>query len=111
MRFYRSILAREPELNVPGMTEFRLAESCILGLMPEAGIKRLLGDTIQHPEKANGVARAELYLRVSNPEEYLKRAEVAGAPLLSKFQGRNWGDTAGYVADPDGHVLAFACHV
>lgn len=110
-RFYRSILAREPELNVPGMTEFRIAESCVLGLMPEAGIKRLLGDSIMHPEKANGIARAEVYLRVPDPEDFLTRAEAAGGKLLSKYQARNWGDMAGYVADPDGHVVVFACPI
>ncbi|MGZ3655010.1 MAG: VOC family protein [Bdellovibrionota bacterium] len=107
-RFYSQVLAAEPTLDVPGMTEFRLGRHCVLGLMPEKGIKRLLGDAIQDPESTNGIARAELYLRVPQPQEFLTRAERLGARVLSPLAARNWGDEAGYVADPDGHVVAFA---
>jgi catechol 2,3-dioxygenase-like lactoylglutathione lyase family enzyme len=73
--FYQALLSQEPVLNVPGMTEFQLSEQHVLGLMPERGIKRLLGDKISDPASAQGVPRAE---------------------------------RAGYVSDPDGHVLAFS---
>lgn len=33
--FYIAVLAMEPILNVPGMTEFELSSDCVLGLMPE----------------------------------------------------------------------------
>ncbi len=107
-RFYQNVLNLEPHLHVPGMTEFRLSSGCVLGLMPEKGIKRLLGVAIEDPEKTNGVARAEVYLTVDSPEIFLNRALAEGARLLSPFEPRNWGDKAGYVADLDGHVLAFA---
>ncbi len=107
-KFYRQVLNLEPSLHVPGMTEFQLGENCILGLMPEKGIKRLLGDKILDPETSNGVSRAEVYLRVANPKEFMDRARVAEAQLLSEIERRNWGDEAGYVMDPDGHVVAFA---
>jgi uncharacterized glyoxalase superfamily protein PhnB len=107
-RFFQKVFDREPDLNVPGMTEFRIRENCIIGLMPSKGIKRLLGDSIQDPEIARGIPRAEIYLRVSNPTEMLTRALQAGGTELSKFQERNWGESAGYVADPDGHVIAFS---
>lgn len=107
-RFYQSVLNQEPQLNVPGMTEFHLSEGCILGLMPEKGIKRLLGRAIEDPEKANGIARAEVYLVVEDPEPFMARAQDAGARILSQIELRNWGHRAGYVADPDGHVVAFA---
>lgn len=107
-RFYREALALEPTLHVPGMTEFTLREGCVLGLMPEKGIKRLLGDKIPDPELSNGVSRAELYLSVADPEAALARAIKSGAKLLSSLELRNWGDHAGYVMDPDGHILAFA---
>ena len=106
--FYRRILAIEPALDVPGMTEFHLEPNCILGLMPEQGIKRLLGDKIQDPEKSMGVSRAEVYLQVSDPSAYISRAKIAGAAMLSELSPRNWGHEAGYVMDPDGHVVAFA---
>lgn len=107
-RFYQNVLNLEPNLHVPGMTEFRLSSECVLGLMPEKGIKRLLGAAIQDPERTNGIARAEVYLTVESPEVFLDRALAAGGRLLSPLEPRNWGDTAGYIADPDGHVLAFA---
>ena len=90
------------------MTEFKLGDHCILGLMPSAGIKRLLGDTIPDPETARGIPRAEIYLRISNPEKALERAISFGAKGLSPFQERSWGANAGYVMDHDGHVLAFS---
>lgn len=107
-QFYSELLDMEPVLHVPGMTEFLLAENCVLGLMPEMGIKKLLGDAIFDPEESNGQSRAEIYLTVNDPISYLKRASHLGAKLLSPFSRRNWGDDAGYVMDPDGHVLAFA---
>lgn len=107
-RFYSEILKIEPHLDVPGMTEFQLSEKHILGIMPEKGIKKLIGEGLPDPESANGVPRAELYFRVSNAEEYFKRSIKLGARTLSTVQLRDWGQIAGYVLDFDGHVLAFA---
>lgn len=106
--FYQRLLSQDPTLNVPGMTEFKLTESCILGLMPSQGIKKLLGDTIQDPESAKGVPRSEVYLRTEDPQAAISRALDAGGRLLSEFQMRGWGESAGYVADLDGHVIAFS---
>lgn len=109
--FYRSVLALEPTLNVPGMTEFTISDDCILGLMPERGIKRLLGDRLPDPAQANGIPRAELYLRVDEPEAYHRRAIGHGARELSAVDRRDWGDIAGYCMDRDGHVIAFSKEV
>lgn len=49
-RFYRSVLDLEPVLEVAGMTEFQLNESSVLGLMPETGIKKLLGPALPDPK-------------------------------------------------------------
>ncbi|MFA6317028.1 MAG: VOC family protein [Elusimicrobiota bacterium] len=106
--FYAKVLGTQPELDVPGMTEFRLNDGAILGLMPAKGIKRLLGDRLPDPEKGAGIPRAELYLVVSNPGDFHQRALAAGAMELSPLQARNWGDSAAYSLDPDGHVIAFA---
>jgi uncharacterized glyoxalase superfamily protein PhnB len=104
--FYREVLAAEPTLDVPGMTEFRIAEGVVLGLMPESGIARLLAID---PASAAGVPRAELYLVVDDPAAYHARALAAGAQELSPLSPRSWGEAAAYSRDPDGHVLAFAC--
>ena len=107
-KFYSIVLAKEPTLHVPGMTEFELSDGCVLGLMPELGIKRLLGEHLPDPELARGIPRAELYLRVDNPIVYHERAIKMGAKELSGLEPRDWGDIAAYSIDQDGHVIAFA---
>lgn len=106
--FYERVLGLKPQLDVPGMTEFRLAEGAILGLMPAAGIKRLLGAKLPDPETAAGVPRAELYLVVDDPAAYHRRALANDAKELSALGARDWGHDAAYSLDPNGHVLAFA---
>ncbi len=106
--FYTAVLERTPALDVPGMTEFTLLDDVTLGLMPIAGIRRLLGEALPDPAGARGVPRAELYLRVEDPEIAHTRAVAHGARELSPVSERDWGDLAGYVLDPDGHVIAFA---
>jgi uncharacterized protein len=106
--FYSNVLDRIPELNVPGMTEFQLSETLVLGLMPESGIKNLIGDSLPDPSSANGIPRAEVYLLVDHPDVYHHRAIDHGAKELSALLPRDWGHQAAYCLDPDGHVLAFA---
>lgn len=106
--FYAAVLGARPELDVPGMTEFRLAGGAVLGLMPAAGIKRLLGAALPDPAQARGVPRAELYLLVADPAALHARALAHGARELSPLSPRDWGHAAAYSLDPDGHVLAFA---
>ncbi len=106
--FYSRVLDCQPTLNVPGMTEFTLSANTILGLMPIAGIKRLLGDQLPDPARSTGIPRSELYLLVQQPLDYHRRAIKAGAVELSGLEDRDWGHRAAYSLDPDGHVLAFA---
>jgi uncharacterized protein len=106
--FYTRALGREPQLDVPGMTEFALGEGAALGLMPAAGIRRLLGPALPDPAAAAGTPRAELYLRVEGAAAAHARALAAGARELSPLAARNWGERVAYSLDPDGHVLAFA---
>jgi catechol 2,3-dioxygenase-like lactoylglutathione lyase family enzyme len=107
-RFYRQVLAADPRLDVPGMTEFVLPGGAVLGLMPEAGIRRLLGAALPDSAQAQGVPRAELYLLVEDPGACHARALDAGARELSPLQRRGWGHVVAYALDRDGHVLAFA---
>ena len=106
--FYQAILQTKPLLDVPGMTEFSLNEGASLGLMPEEGIHRILGNDVPHPKTGNGIPRCELYLFVENPKQAYQRACDAGAKPISPVTLRNWGDEAGYVGDPDGHIIVFA---
>ncbi|MCF8242617.1 MAG: hypothetical protein K9J16_14660 [Melioribacteraceae bacterium] len=106
--FYEEVLAIQPRLNVPGMTEFQLSSTSVLGLMPIEGIKRLLSDKLPLNKIAAGILKAELYLMVDKPEEYHERALKSGAVELSPLQIRDWGHTASYCMDQDGNVIAFA---
>ena len=106
--FYSSVLAVEPRLDVPGMTEYALPGGGVLGLMPESAIYRLLGDALPDLAPARGVPRAELYLVLDEPEAFHQRALAAGAAELSPMLARSWGHVAAYSQDLDGHVLAFA---
>jgi uncharacterized protein len=107
-RFWCQALDLEPSLDVPGMTEFVLGEHAVLGLMPGAGIRRLLGPDLPDPACGTPIARAELYLLVDDPAACYRRALAAGARPLSAPVPRDWGHEAGYCLDADGHVLAFA---
>lgn len=106
--FYAAVLDLAPRLDVPGMTELDLPGGGILGLMPETGIVRLLGERLPDPASARGVPRSELYLTHPQADACHARALEAGATELSPMLPRSWGDHAAYSLDPDGHVLAFA---
>jgi hypothetical protein len=106
--FYKVLLNKEPSLDVPGMTEFLLEENCKLGLMPNDGIAKILGDKIPHPSGGTGIPRCELYLYFENPVEVFQRAVTAGAKEISPMEKRTWGDTVGYLADTNGHIIAIA---
>lgn len=106
--FYTAALAVPAVLDVPGMTEFALGPGVTLGLMPEAGIARIVSPPLRHPETARGVPRCELYLHVADVAAAYERALAAGAREVSAPAPRDWGDEVAYVADADGHVLAFA---
>lgn len=107
-QFYEELLGFKPILDVPGMTEFKLTDNMILGIMPEEGIVRILENKIPHPENAKGIPRCEFYLFVDNPDEYYNRLIKAGGNGISKIELRSWGDYVSYGCDLDGHVIAFA---
>jgi catechol 2,3-dioxygenase-like lactoylglutathione lyase family enzyme len=107
-RFYDQVLDRKPALDVPGMTEYRLAGGAVLGLMPMAGVRRLLGSALPDVAEGTILPRAELYLVVEDPGRFHDRALSAGARELSPLLPRDWGHEAAYSLDRDGHVLAFA---
>lgn len=107
-KFYSQILNKTPSLNVPGMTEFLLNDTAKLGLMPEAGINKILAGKTPHPATGNGLPRCELYLKVGNVALCYQNAINTGAKPVSEPSPRDWGDIVAYIADPDGHIIAFA---
>lgn len=106
--FYSSVLQMDPTLYVTGMTEFTLNSNCKIGLMPENGIKKLLGTKLPNPTFPRVSPHAEIYLYVDDPETYHRRAITLGARELRAFSEMDWGDHAAYSLDLDGHVLVFA---
>jgi catechol 2,3-dioxygenase-like lactoylglutathione lyase family enzyme len=115
--FYRAVLEAEPILDVPGMTEFQLTDTAVLGLMPEAGIARIicpapvgsaLAPGLPHPGGGDGVPRCELYIPSPDPAAALARLVGQGGVSVSEATLRDWGDVVAYGADLDAHVLAFA---
>jgi uncharacterized protein len=106
--FWSQVLDHPPSLDAPGMTEFALRGGALLGLMPEEGIRALLGAALPDPARGRGTPRDELYLLVDDPAAYHSRALAAGARELSPLSTRSWGDKVAYSLDPDGHVIAFA---
>lgn len=106
--FYQAVLDKQPSLHVPGMTEFSITDNCKLGLMPESGIKRLIGASLPDPSLAHGIPRAEIYLFMEDVSAPFKRALEEGAKVISALQDRDWGHKVCYLLDPDGHVIALA---
>lgn len=106
--FYRTLLGREPVLEVPGMTEFELSPGVKLGLMPEQGIARIISGPMPHPATAQSIPRCELYWLVDDLLAAIGQAKLAGALEVSPVADRDWGDRVAYFADPDGHVIALA---
>ncbi|MBX2972694.1 MAG: VOC family protein [Flavobacteriales bacterium] len=106
--FYTALLDRVPVLNVPGMTEFELSPGLKLGLMPEAGIARIISGPMPHPSTGAGVPRCELYLVVEDLDAAMQQALNAGAAVVDPAADRDWGHRVVYYADPDGHVIALA---
>jgi uncharacterized glyoxalase superfamily protein PhnB len=106
--FYTKLFRQNPDLNVPGITEFNLAKNCKLGLMPNKGIAKILSGKTPHPEQGNGIPRCELYFIVDNIELEFENATKIGAKLVCEIKDQDWGDRVCYFADIDGHIIAFA---
>ena len=63
----------------------------------------------KHIENCLYKAKLEQFLvYVEDLEKEFDNAIKAGAKLISEIAERNWGDRVGYLADPDGHVIALA---
>lgn len=106
--FYQALLAKEPLMHVEGMTEFKLNDHCMLGLMPRKLIHQILDKPLPLEAIDPRIPLAELYLKGVDVALMTKRALDHGGLLLSEPRQRNWGDLVAYVMDQDGHVIAFS---
>lgn len=105
--FYSKLFRKKPDLEVPGITEFKINDQFKFGLMPNYGIQKIL-TTMPHPTLGTGIPRCEVYLEVNDIALEFNNALSAGATLISGMEARDWGDMVCYFADPDGHIIAFA---
>ena len=78
-----------------------------------AALRGLQGteEKLPHPELGSGIPRCELYLHVEDVDLVQEHAVACGARLVSAAEDRDWGDRVCYLADADGHVLAFAASI
>jgi hypothetical protein len=106
--FYKNILVIQPVLDVPGMTEFQLNVFTKIGIMPETGIAKILGNKVPNPANANGIPKCELYLFVDNPQQSYVNAVNNSAIPINETKAYDWGDEVAYCADTDGNIIAFA---
>ena len=106
LAFYRRITQWPVPVDTPVYAELHSPNGFRLGLYDRRGF----GRNINHvPEPIAGrVATTELYVLVDDVSAAMAGARDAGATVLDEARDRLWGDHVGYVADPDGYVVAFA---
>jgi catechol 2,3-dioxygenase-like lactoylglutathione lyase family enzyme len=105
--FYRGATGWTVAVETPVYVELTAPNGLRLGIYERSSFGKNINRV---PERVAGpVATTELYLVVDDAvEPYLVRALELGATLLDEAADRGWGHRVGYVADPDGNVVAFA---
>ncbi|MHC4821316.1 MAG: VOC family protein [Planctomycetota bacterium] len=106
-RFYEQAFGWKRGADFPVYVEFRTPEGRGVGLYERETYATHTGGAPTVPPPG-GVSPVELYLWCDDAHAAVDRALGAGARLLSAVAPRNWGDETGYVADPDGTVIALA---
>ncbi|MCP3805206.1 VOC family protein [Allokutzneria sp. A3M-2-11 16] len=105
--FYRAIglhpVGPLAEDGLPEPLQFDLAEGARLMLIPQGGFGWVTGG---RPLAPRGSTECLLSLSATSEEalqDLVRRAQEAGAELISKPEHQPWGYTAVF-ADPDGHA-------
>ena len=106
--FYVGVFGWRITVDLPVYVELAVPTGLRVGLYVRPGFARNTGESPAPPPTA-GTTSSELYLRVDDVPAALARLVAAGGRLLSPTGPRPWGDEAGYVADPEGNVVAVAC--
>jgi predicted enzyme related to lactoylglutathione lyase len=103
--FYLSAFGWRVVVDLAVYVELEVPTGLRVGLYARPGFERNTGQA-SAARPAQGTTACELYLRVDDVGAALARCLSAGGRLLSGPAPRPWGDDAGYVADPDGNVVA-----
>lgn len=105
--FYVDAFGWHATVDLPVYVELHVPTGLRVGLYERAWFARNTGEA-PAPRPTRGTTSAELYLRVGDVATALARLVEVGGRLLSPAAPRPWGDTAAYVADPEGNVVAVA---
>ena len=73
-------------LDVPGMTEYELARGAVLGLMPEAGIRRLLGERLR--ERGLRVRKFSSRYSIVRPVSMMSSTMSTSLPSMDWLRSR-----------------------
>lgn len=106
--FYTAVFGWKREVDAPVYAELPTGAGARLGLYVRMGFARNPGAEPPELPRAGAISPAELYVRCDDAAGTLARVPAAGGRLLSPLSSRDWGETVGYAADPDGHVVAVA---
>jgi uncharacterized glyoxalase superfamily protein PhnB len=105
--FYVRALGWEVKADLPVYVELAVPTGLRVGLYARDLYASNTGEPPPSAPRA-GTTACELYLYVDDPRQALERLVAAGGRLLTPVAPRRWGDEAGYVADPEGNVVAVA---
>jgi uncharacterized glyoxalase superfamily protein PhnB len=105
--FYVRALGWEVKADLPVYVEMAVPTGLRVGLYARDLYASNTGEPPPSAPRA-GTTACELYLYVDDPRSALERLVAAGGRLLTPVAPRRWGDEAGYVADPEGNVVAVA---
>lgn len=106
--FYGRLFGWRRKVDIPGVfVEFGVPNGPAVAVYAREWFARNTGRAAA-AAPAGGTTSAEIYFRTDDPDAAVERAVAAGATLLSAAAERPWRERVGYVADPDGNVLAFA---
>lgn len=104
--FYTAALGWRQSVTTKVYVELACPNGMRLGLYDRRSFGNNLGEV--PAAIAGALATTEIYLYAEDLEAVLARARTAGGRELTPPSVRPWGDRVGYVADPDGYVIAVA---
>lgn len=103
--FYEGAFAWKRVVDAPVYIEYATGQSTRVALYQRDAFAVNTGGQPSRADRTSTTA-TELYLRVDDLDERIRRLRAVGARELDSLRQRDWGDDAAYFADPDGNVLA-----
>jgi predicted enzyme related to lactoylglutathione lyase len=104
--FYDQAFGWRRTVDSPVYVELALPGGMRLGLYDRHAFRRTIGH--MPATRPTEVTATELYVYVDDLDAAVTNVCGAGGRILSPAAARDWGDVVGYLADPDGNVLALA---